>query len=593
MITNIRIRDFKKLEDTEFNLGGAPVVLVGPNNCGKTSILQALAMWHHGVDYWCQHYTHRRKEGSDQPRGASISLNEFHALTADDAKEIWRDKRVSSGRGGADAQRVKIGIDVFGVDGREKWDISTEFTYRARPTISCGPSVDGYRKGETPADVAARWKRHLPHVAFLQPMSGMSEAEDVFGEIGSLLDRLGKGKTADVLRNICYLLAPPKGKVDEQKWKRGQERWTELARIIERKFPGVRLNPPEKDPRGKGKIKLTYREGGKEYDLSSGGRGFHQTLLLLAFLFWTPGSVVLLDEPDAHLETVRQQDNFSMYSEVAEKLGSQLIIASHSEVVMRQASPGAIVRVVEGSVTPLNSKHDVAQFAKLLTTIGGDKVAQAMTHEHIVFLEGRSDREFLAAFAEKLFGNEAAEKIRRVNLEQVGNVVSRARDLFNGLKSASPNLRGFALFDNDTRDKMQGAAADDARLNGLIMECWRRREVENYLLLPDVLRRHAQDPKNKEHSAQLFMGSAIERKTAPAVLENRKDDSWREHSMKEYIRNVFAEFHKKAGGTPWDDSRCYTLVQYMEPHEIPDEVREKILAVLKVIDPEYNPEEKQ
>ena len=598
MITNIRIRDFKKLEEAEFNLGGAPVVLVGPNNGGKTSILQALTMWHHGVEEWCQHFTHRRKEGSNQPRGVSISLNEFHALTADDAKEIWREKRVSSGRGGSDAfQQVKIGIDVCGISGKEGWDIKTEFIYRARPAVSCGPSVDGFREGESPADVAARWQRFLPRVAFLQPMSGMSEAEDVFGEIGSLNDRLGKGKTADVLRNICYLLAPPKGKVDDEEWERGQILWERLAGIIGRKFPGVLLNSPEKDPRGKGKIKLTYREGGKEYDLSSGGRGFHQTLLLLAFLYWNPGAVVLLDEPDAHLEVVRQQDNFSMYSEVAEELGSQLIIASHSEVVMRQASPGAVVKVVEGATKPLNSGHDISQFAKVLTTIGADKVAQAMIHEHVVFLEGRSDREFLAAFAEilfgvrnKLFGVRMAEKIRRINLEPVGgNDVKKARDLFHGLNSAVPNLRGFALFDRDVEGKMQGDAANEARREGLTLECWRRREVENYLLLPDVLRRHAQ----KQQDGALFMEKAITRNTAPSELENPGDSKWSDNSMKEYIRKVFAEFRKKAGGGPWDDSRCYTLVQHMEPDEIPDEVREKILAVLKVIDPDFDPEESE
>ncbi|MFZ2616532.1 MAG: AAA family ATPase, partial [Anaerolineae bacterium] len=41
MLTNIHIRNFKKLDDVSFELGKS-VVLIGPNNSGKTTALQAL-----------------------------------------------------------------------------------------------------------------------------------------------------------------------------------------------------------------------------------------------------------------------------------------------------------------------------------------------------------------------------------------------------------------------------------------------------------------------------------------------------------------------------------------------------------------------
>ena len=583
MITNIRIRNFKTLNNVEFQLGGAPVVLVGPNNCGKTSILQALTMWHHGAAQWCKHRTWRKKEDKI-PRGFSIPANEFSALVSPYAQEIWRGKFI--GRRGRNSQQVKIGIDVSGRDDEgELWDINTEFTYSSAKVVRCGPAPDENSADESSADIAERWKRHLPRVAFLQPMSGMSGEEEELTS-GAINVRLGRGETANVLRNICHQLLHPEDEADESVLAQRREHWEDLKAVIRRKF-GVALNDPERD-KAKGQIVMSYKEDGKEYDLSSGGRGFHQTLLLLAYLHSNPNTVILLDEPDAHLETIRQRDNFSMYSEVAEKLNSQLIIASHSEVVINRSNSEGIVGVIRGESVHLDAST-LDSFKRLLTAIGWDKIMRAVINGHIAFFEGYTDIEFLAAFAEKLFNAEAAERIRRANAEQVGNDVGKARKLFYGLRSAVPNLRGFALFDQDTKNKMRGAAADDARRSGLIMECWRRREVENYLLLPDVLRRHAQDPKNKEHSARLFMDSAIKRTTAPAVLENREDESWRTQSMKEYIRNVFAEFRKQAGGAPWDDSRCYTLVQYMEPDEIDTEVREKILALLKVIDPEFNP----
>ena len=42
MIRVVRIRGFKRFDDVEFRLPGH-VVLAGPNNTGKTTVLQAIA----------------------------------------------------------------------------------------------------------------------------------------------------------------------------------------------------------------------------------------------------------------------------------------------------------------------------------------------------------------------------------------------------------------------------------------------------------------------------------------------------------------------------------------------------------------------
>ena len=46
------------------------------------------------------------------------------------------------------------------------------------------------------------------------------------------------------------------------------------------------------------------RSGGPRFDISSAGRGFQQVLMLLAFLNTRPATVLLLDEPDAHLHLI-------------------------------------------------------------------------------------------------------------------------------------------------------------------------------------------------------------------------------------------------------------------------------------------------
>ena len=51
MLTRLQIRNFKTLEEADIPLG-QNVVLIGPDNSGKTSALQALALWHTGLEEW-------------------------------------------------------------------------------------------------------------------------------------------------------------------------------------------------------------------------------------------------------------------------------------------------------------------------------------------------------------------------------------------------------------------------------------------------------------------------------------------------------------------------------------------------------------
>jgi predicted ATPase len=70
--------------------------------------------------------------------------------------------------------------------------------------------------------------------------------------------------------------------------------------------------------------------GGPRLDISSAGSGMQQVLMLLAFLHMRPASVLLLDEPDAHLHVYLQDSIYELRS-VAARRNSQLIIATHSE----------------------------------------------------------------------------------------------------------------------------------------------------------------------------------------------------------------------------------------------------------------------
>ena len=53
MLERLTIRNFKRFHDVQIELGDV-VVFIGPNNAGKTSALQALALWELGVRRWME-----------------------------------------------------------------------------------------------------------------------------------------------------------------------------------------------------------------------------------------------------------------------------------------------------------------------------------------------------------------------------------------------------------------------------------------------------------------------------------------------------------------------------------------------------------
>ena len=74
MLTNIAIRNFKRFEDGSVELGG-PAMFIGPNNSGKTSAMQALALWDIGVKRWARNGAASREKSEGvaaQPSTAAV-----------------------------------------------------------------------------------------------------------------------------------------------------------------------------------------------------------------------------------------------------------------------------------------------------------------------------------------------------------------------------------------------------------------------------------------------------------------------------------------------------------------------------------------
>ena len=91
MLTKLQIKNFKRLEDVEIELGKT-VVFIGPNNSGKTTALQALALWEIGLRRWVE-----KRSARDKPEkrpGVTINRRDLIAVPVPDANLLWKDLHV-------------------------------------------------------------------------------------------------------------------------------------------------------------------------------------------------------------------------------------------------------------------------------------------------------------------------------------------------------------------------------------------------------------------------------------------------------------------------------------------------------------------
>jgi len=568
MLTHIRIQNFKRFEDVNVELGKA-VVLIGPNNSGKTTALQALALWDIGARRW-----NEKRKGKSSPEkrsGVTVNRRDLAPIPVPVANLLWRDlhtrdvrRSEENGKSVQKTENVRVEITVGGVTNGTEWSCGLEFDYANDESFYCRPLRTGIGSERMPVPAEVE----TVHVAFLPPMSGLTDREFLKqpGEIGVLI---GQGQTAEVLRNLCY-------KIYEDK---DSGHWNALAKHISRLF-GVELLPP-KYIAERSEITLAYKdERGNELDLSSSGRGLQQTLLLLAHLYANPGAVLLLDEPDAHLEILRQRQTYNLLIQIAEEVGSQIIAASHSEVVLSEAAGRDVVIAFVGK--PHRIDNAQSQVIKSLRDIGFDQYYQAEEIGWVLYLEGSTDLAILQAFA-KTLNHEAQEALARPFVKYVEtNQPQKAREHFFGLKEAKNDLVGIAIFDR-LDSELQS-------VKGLTETMWRRREIENYFCLEDVLLAYARYDlpddlfgKAESQRREQAMREAIADVTKLLEIDNLAPWSPDVKASDQVLDRVFRVYFKKLELSLQLRKSDYHILASLVPKEKLDgEIREKLDAIVDV-----------
>ncbi|MBN1908579.1 MAG: AAA family ATPase [Pirellulales bacterium] len=558
MLTKLTIRNFKRFDDVEIELGN-PVVFIGPNNSGKTTALQALSLWNTGLKRW-----NEKRSGEKPPEkrsGVALNRRDLVAVPVPDASLLWRDLHVRESlkkNGKQQTQNIRIDITVEGVTNGTAWECGLEFDYANEESLYCRPLRFSEAKNGDRMPIPS--EASLLNVAFLPPMSGLAESETRL-DPGAINVRLGEGRTAEVLRNLCYKILSEES---------GSAQWDQVCQTIESLF-GVKLHEPRYVPE-RGEITMGYQDpSGTRLDLSCAGRGLQQTLLLLAHLAANPHSVILVDEPDAHLEILRQRQIYDLMAKLAGEQESQVIAASHSEVVLNEAAGRDTVIAFVGS-RPHRIDNRGHHVLKSLKDIGFDQFYQAEQVGWVLYLEGSTDLSILRAFAETL-KHPATTALERPFVHYVANQPSAARNHFFGLQEAKHDLVGIAVFDKLEKELQSTEALAEI--------AWSKREIENYLCTRKVLLAWAEKFSRTDGGGPLFTPewvTAMEESIADIETAMRKLDKgspWSNDTKvtDDFLNPLFKAFFERLGlPNLFQKTDYHVLASLVAPEDVDEEV---------------------
>ena len=411
-ITKVTYHRFKKYRDIEITLHDGVSLMAGGNSSGKTSILQGLAIWE-----FCRTVLETERgrpsicAGSSN-QGVGIGDDEFSPVTVPSLKHLWTNLKTQK-IDEADGYTLWIQVDWMDDDSIEKH-------------IRIGLSLVNDRLFIRTLSSNVTVQERVPRIAYIPPFAGISSKEPRYTP--AMIRRfIGEGLPGAVLRNVLldHYIANERKREEERK-KTGIKRlrssflkklrksdpYERLTKLLNTVFSyGLRVKEFSDIYHThitveafKGEIRSGRFQRLNNYtprDLMVEGSGFLQWLTVLALTLDPEITMVLLDEPDAHLHPALQEELLRELREIAEQFSKQVLYSTHSAELIKCEEHSRILNANKKRPCYLNTRD---QKISLLAGIGSEytpRFADIERHKRILFVENESDANILRKAATK------------------------------------------------------------------------------------------------------------------------------------------------------------------------------------------------
>lgn len=547
MINKIRVRGFKKFADQEFEIPGH-LVIAGANNSGKTSLLQAVAVWTEIALRWRLSNPDPARDEAGEYLATDITAASFGAIPLADFDHLWTDQKTE--------RPLVVQLET------DRWNIGFECLRKAKKLVAVRPVRDVREETleflNDARDDSAEKSQRLWTPVYIPPISGVEVKESLFANEETLWAYMARADAGKVLRNLLW-------------WTRKNGRWDDLNKVI-KEFFGYQLATFDAD---EAFLVTPYQHSPRDavsYDLASAARGFLQILLIYAAVFGQRSAVYLLDEPEAHLHISLQNMLFRDLFKRAERDGFQMIVATHSERLIRESwGPGLRLLDADGDLRAVPDRNK----DRALDSPAPDQVEvmEALRTLRLLYLESSTDLRLLIAWAETL-GHRclpflqrttpvetAPERLRKEKPEEHSPAAH-----FAAMRALVPEVRGVVLLDRDQRD------GDRKMPESLELLFWRRREIESYLMHPVSVFRYLKPMVSSEDAGKARQHMRLN--LSPEVFKSSRGEPFLLESLKS--KDFFSGLFQEAGLPQATSEDFLRMAEGMKKEEIPLEVCEKL-----------------
>jgi energy-coupling factor transporter ATP-binding protein EcfA2 len=307
----------------------------------------------------------------------------------------------------------------------------------------------------------------------------------------------------------------------------------EFRELIKSTWPGMDIEPPEISGTQR-QLAMFCPEERHPREICWAGYGFQVWCQMLTYVVKAASaSLFIIDEPDIYLHADLQRQLVSLLRD----LGPDIFIATHSTEIIAECEPTSLLYVNKRNASAHRVK-DVSQLKRVFSALGSNlnpTLTQLAKTKRVVFVEGL-DFQILSIFARTLGNQRLANRADFAVVQTEGFNPRRAVDLASGIDATigSRVLRAVVL----DRDYRSEAEIDDVRKeltkHGFLVHIHGRKELENYLLNADVLRRTV-DVRLSERA----------RRSGEKLRDSPDIASLIEQAMNEVKHEVFAQLQAR------------------------------------------------
>ena len=455
-VKSLHVKNFKSFEDFKIDFQDINV-LVGVNNAGKSTILQGVRSC---FNFLNELINERKKLDNKSARAAA----DVDSLNLANVKDAWHNKRQRT-------SKSKIIPIIFSIEFSNGIKVEIHLRqFYGQPHISIQNNLRDISKEEV--------LRLLKSNPILVPGFVGALVWEEYVTSQSVNRIIEAGRHTEVLRNVLLKLKET-----------SPERFGLLNDIIQKYF-GISLSNIKFNETLDEYVTTEYTEKNIELDIVMGGSGFLQFLQLLTFILSKKSSIVLLDEPDAHLHPSLQKILISVLTELSKNEHIQFIIATHSKEIVSHSDPRNIIYIdsenKEGK--HLSSTPEIIDVLGKLGSIDHIDLALLLQTKKCLFVEG-NEFKIIHQFANTLGigifqGNKQVIPIRRGG----GNNDRYYDDLTVFRNFIGTDLKGYSIVDRDFKpDDLVASLIEKAKTKHVLTHVWNLHEIENYLLKPSII----------------------------------------------------------------------------------------------------------